>query len=68
MIKYFRSPTISISDLEGDIHSESDCEGDLPGGKNQLKLGGKEQTRVVLTRGSFSACVHRQILSSPRHE
>ena len=56
-----------ISYLEGD--SDSDCEDDpmeAVDGALGMEEGGKEQTRAVLTTGSFSAYVH--FLSRPRLE
>ena len=57
------------SDLEGGTHVESDCEGDPPGVKDELRKvvkGENERTFAALTTGSFSAYVRLpQILSSP---
>ena len=58
VIKYVGRLNDSASDLEEDICIESDFEGDFSGVKNKLpKAVGTGETRAVLIRGSFSACV-----------
>ena len=52
MVKYIDGRDSLVSD------HESDYEGESTGVGNQLqKPGEKEQTRAVLIRGTFSACV-----------
>ena len=54
-----RNPRV-MSDREGDVNVESDCEGDLLGVNDEsleTKVDGEEPTRAVLTIGSFSAYV-----------
>ena len=57
-----------LNHFTSDLDVESDCEVNFPGGENPLQsVGAKEQTRAVLMKGSFSACVHvRYVLSLPR--
>ena len=56
MVKYVKGQSPLISDLEGDVNVESDCDGDTPEGENEL-ANTKEETRAVLITGSFSAYV-----------
>ena len=60
MVKYVKGRNPLMSDRQEDVNVESDCEGDLPGVKDESlkkKENGEEPTRAVLTIGSFSACV-----------
>ena len=61
MVKYLESRNTLISDVKGDLNLESDYEGDSTGAgieTPKMKEEEEEKTRVVLTTGSFSACVH----------
>lgn len=61
MVKYLKGRNPLISDLEGGVNVESDCEGDSPKVTDELleaKEEGEEPTRAVLTTGSFSAYEH----------
>ncbi|KAF9647695.1 hypothetical protein BDM02DRAFT_3116678 [Thelephora ganbajun] len=57
LVKYLKGRNPLVSDLEGDINVESDCEGgSLTVDDETLKMEGKEEpTRAVLITGSFSA-------------
>ncbi|KAF9645692.1 hypothetical protein BDM02DRAFT_471820 [Thelephora ganbajun] len=56
LVKYLKGRNPLMHNLEGDVNVESDCEGDSPEVKNDLKTEEKEdQTRAVLVTGSFSA-------------
>ena len=60
-----------MSDLEGDVNVESDCEGDLPGVQDEslkTKEDGEEPTRAVLKIGSLSAYVHPPITLSSQEK
>lgn len=66
MVRHLDGINYSTSDLERDSHVESDCGGDFPGTENVLsKTEERDQTRAVLIRGSFSACVHPPQILSP---
>ena len=56
MVKYVGGRNPLVSDLEADVGIESDCEDDAPAVKGEVLK--EEQTRAVLTFGSFSAYVH----------
>ena len=59
MVIYLNDRSTVIDHLEGD--ADSDCEGDsveVWDGASGTEEGEKEQTRAVLTTGSFSAYVH----------
>lgn len=59
MVNYLKGKNQPTSDLEDDV--ESDCDGGPPGANNESQtIEGEEgeETRAVLTVGSFSACVH----------
>lgn len=59
MVKYLKGRNTPITDLEGDINVDSDCEGDsTAAGDGASKEEAKEETRAVLAAGSFSAYVH----------
>lgn len=58
MVKYIKGRNILISDLEGDVNVDSDCDDYSTGARDEaLKEGQTEETRAVLIAGSFSACV-----------
>jgi len=61
VVKYTKSQSTLISDLEGDLDVESDCEGDLTGtGSETPKVKEERESeinRAVLITGSFSAYV-----------
>ena len=69
MVKYLGGRDTPISDLEGDLNVESDCEGGLTetGSETPKIKGGEgsEETRAVLIIGSFSA--YARFLASNRH-
>lgn len=68
MVKYFKGQNSPINELEGDINADSDCEGGLTGA-DEVTLKWEEQeeeSRAVLTAGSFSAYVY--FLSHPLAE
>ena len=57
MVKYLKGRNILVSDLEGGVNIESDCEGDSQEVKQETSKDGvetEEWTRAVLTAGSFS--------------
>ena len=59
MVKYLKGRNIA-SDLGRDVNVDSDCDGDSQGAGDELpdvKDGEEEETRAVLTTGSFSAYV-----------
>ena len=60
MIKYVKGRNVPITDLEGGVNVDSDCEDDSTGvgGGTTNEEQNEEETRAVLTAGSFSACVH----------
>lgn len=64
VVKYFTCQNLA-SDPDVGANLESDCDGDSLGVKNEL-LGEKgdteEESRAVLTIGSFSAYVHARSL------
>ena len=65
VVTYRKGRNHLASDLEGGANVGSDCDGDLPGvnDKSQAtKYSGDDETRAVLTIGSFSACVHFLLL------
>ena len=58
MVKYLKGRNVPVSDLEGGVNIESDCEGDSREVKQETSKDGGEmgdQTRAVLITGSFSA-------------
>ena len=59
MVKYLKGRSALITELEGNINVDSDCESDPTGGwGEQLKEEqDEEETRAVLVTGSFSAYV-----------
>ena len=60
MVKYLKGRNTLIRDLKGELNLESDYEGDWVGlGLEipQMKEEDEEETRAVLTTGSFSAYV-----------
>ena len=58
MVKYLRSQDTHINALERGFNADSDCEGDPAEASNGALEGEEEETRAVLTAGSFSAYVH----------
>ena len=61
VVTYRKGRNHLTSDLEGDGNAESDCDGDPPGVNDKSQAtnyGDDDETRAVLTIGSFSACVH----------
>ena len=56
MVTYVEGRNHLASDLYD--HVESDCDGDLLEVNRVSNIEGGEETRAVLTIGSFSACVH----------
>ena len=58
MVKYLKGRNIPVSDLEGGVNIESDCEGDSQEVKQETSKDWgetEERTRAVLIAGSFSA-------------
>jgi hypothetical protein len=55
VVKYLKGRNGLVMDSEGVVDVESDCEHDSP--ETEDVLLEEEQTRAVLTTGSFSACV-----------
>lgn len=72
MVKYVKGRDTLITDLEGDINVESDCDEDTPGTKDirspNVGEEREEETRAVLITGSFSAYVQIAIPSLFREE
>jgi hypothetical protein len=69
VVKRLKGRNPPVSDLDGDVNVESDCEGDFPGVRSEpveMKGEGEEPIRAVLTIGSFSAYVHSPITPSSR--
>lgn len=68
VVKYVKGRSNPTSDLEGNVNVESDCDGDSPGVNDKLPTtkNNKEETRAVLTIGSFSACVPFLLLTFSR--
>ena len=68
VVKYVKGRNHLISDLEGDVNVESDCDGHIPGLEDELHNAKEEkkETRAVLITGSFSAYVHSVVSSSFR--
>ena len=68
VVKYVKGRNPLISDLEGDVNVESDCDGDILGLKDELHNAKdeKKETRAVFITGSFSAYVQSVISSSFR--
>lgn len=71
MVKYLKGRNTPINDLEGGINVDSDCDDDSTGAGDE-SLKEEEESRAVLTAGSFSAYVHflalcslRELTSSP---
>ena len=58
MVKYLKGRDTLISDVKGDLNLESDYEGDSTGAGLEAPEMEEEETRAVLTTGSFSACGH----------
>lgn len=56
MVRSAKGRDTLVNELEGDVGVESDCEDGSPEFKDEVLR--KEQTRAVLTTGSFSAYVH----------
>ena len=64
MVKYLEDEKSTITDLEGDINVESDCESDSTGADGKSEKEKEEGgNRAVLVVGSFSAYV--SFLPSP---
>jgi len=57
VVKYLKVQDTRISDLEGGVNVDSDCEGDSTGANDGGLEGEDEETHAVLIAGSFSACV-----------
>lgn len=58
MVKYIKGPNVPINDLEGDENIDSDCEDGYLAAASDAKLKveqDEEESRAVLTTGSFSA-------------
>ena len=58
MVKYLKGQNTPVSDLEGNVNIESDCEGgssDVTERKQKAKEENGEETHAVLITGSFSA-------------
>ena len=58
MVKYFNGRDTLISDLEGDVNVDSDCEDNSIGVDDGPLKEKDEGGHAVLTTWSFSACVH----------
>ena len=65
VVKYLKGRNVLISDLEGGVNVDSDCEGDFTGAGDGASNGeqNEEETRAVLITGSFSAYV--RFLATP---
>lgn len=69
MVKYLKGRNTPVSDLEGDVNIESDCEEDSPRVKKgilKVKEENVEETRAVFITGSFSAYALFYPVSSSR--
>lgn len=67
MVKYLTCQNLACH-LDTDINLESDCDGDSLGIKDEssdAKDETEQETRAVLTVGSFSAYVHRLFSTCP---
>lgn len=58
MVKYHKSQSTPIDNLEGHVDVESDCDGDPPEAREEdptMREENHEQGRAILLVGSFSA-------------
>ena len=68
MVTYPKGRNNLTSDLEEDDHVESDCDEVSWGVSDNFPKDKKEETRAVLSIGSFSACVHALLLPFSREK
>ena len=60
VVKYIKGRNVFANDGEGDANVDSDCDNDSIGAGDEMSKEEEkaEETRAVLTVGSFSACVN----------
>jgi hypothetical protein len=66
VVKYLKGQNNPVSDLEGDVNIESDCEEGPPGDKKGIQKAKEEkgeETRAVFITGSFSAYAPSHLVS-----
>src|ERR1700733_11723968 len=69
VVKYLDVQNTPVSDLEGDVNVESDCEENSPGVEKEARKAKDEEggeTHAVFITGSFSAYAHFYPLSFSR--